>query len=113
MTIRPASLVAAALLVLAGCGSAAAPAPPAASPAARTTRSAGPQGFQIPSVLQSSMRHQIDKKLRKVDPGTRVTSIQCVMEGRQRAECVADFSDGESTSDAVVISADGDGYVTK
>jgi hypothetical protein len=101
-----------AVLALAGCGTTATPAGPAV-PAKKTSRPAGPQGYQVSSALQSSLWHQLNRKLRKDDPGTQVKDVQCVEEGRQHAECVADFSDGTSESLSVVISADGGAYVTK
>lgn len=67
----------------------------------------------MPSALQSSLRHQMNKNLRKDDLSVRVKGVTCVEEGRQKAECLAESTDGTSENISVVISADGDTYVSK
>jgi hypothetical protein len=106
------------LLALAACGSQGAPVQPAATSAAAsparqvTTAPPGPQGFQVPSVLQHSIKHQMNAKARKHGYSFRVTSVTCVEQGRQKATCLAEFSDGTSTTIYVAISADGSTYVS-
>jgi outer membrane lipopolysaccharide assembly protein LptE/RlpB len=104
------------LLALAACGSQTAPhaAITPSAPAAQVKATpAGPQGFQVPSNLQKSLRRQMNKKARKAGYSLRVTSVTCVEQSRQKATCLAEFSDDVPASTIhVVISADGMTFVS-
>lgn len=101
-----------AVLALAACGSQTPPTPTPASPAAKTSAPSGPQGWQIASNLQRSLKRQMNAKVRKEGASFRAKSVTCVEQGRQKATCLAVWTDGTSSTVHVVISADGTTYVS-
>jgi 2-polyprenyl-6-methoxyphenol hydroxylase-like FAD-dependent oxidoreductase len=112
--MRARILIAAACLLpaLAACGSQAAPSRPAARPEPSPS-SSGPQGYQVAVNLQRSLKQQMDAKARRLHVGYRVRSVLCIEQGRQKATCLAKFTDGSSEDLDVVIAADGMSYVTR
>jgi hypothetical protein len=111
MTLRL-LLASIAVLALAACGSQNAPTSAPASPAAKLAAPTGPQGWQIASNLQHSLKHQMNAKARKEGASFRAKSVTCIEQGRQKATCLALWTDETSTTVNVVISADGTTYVS-
>jgi hypothetical protein len=74
--------------------------------------------FNTPSVVASSIKAELQKRISDPSsqfyvPGLKVTSVVCKSVGAHTDHCVDYFSNGQTASETAVISANGDGYVTR
>lgn len=98
------ALALAAALLLAGCGGTAASGSASTPPAA--------QGFLNPTTLEASIKTQADKKI--AAEGLTVKSVTCIETSQARTfTCLADLSDGTTSTATATVSADGSSYVTQ
>jgi hypothetical protein len=80
--------------------------------------SQGVSNFNTPSVVASSIKSQIQKRIsdpssQYYEPGVKLTSVVCTSTGAHTDRCVDYFSNGVTVSEIAVISANGDSYVTR
>ena len=70
-------------------------------------------GYQNGSVLAASIRHKVDKEMTSDGDDATVTLVTCIEQGKSSAICLVKTSDGQSDTMNVVISADGNEWITK
>jgi hypothetical protein len=79
---------------------------------------ASTQNFGTPSVAAASIKTQLQKRFSDptsqfYQPGLKVTSVVCTAVGAHTDHCVDHFSNGQVLSETIVISANGDSYMTR
>ena len=79
--------------------------------------STGSQSFHNPSVVAASIKTLLQKRISDpsspyYSPGLKVTSVVCTSSGTNTDMCIDHFSNGQSSSETAVISADGQHFVT-
>jgi hypothetical protein len=118
MRLRPAGALAALPLALAACGSAAgATRPDPSSPPASAAPAAAAPTFRDAGVLQNSIRQSVnhgmaDPSDEHYEPGVRVRSVTCIEQTRTSAACLVKTSDGNSAEISIIISADGQQWIS-
>jgi hypothetical protein len=99
---------------IAGCGSTTQTNAPKAAPVATQTQT--PQqagaGYYNMDTLAGDIKSQVQAKLDKQGAGEQITNVTCILTGPQTAECNGTFSDGDTESVTVSISADGNQYIS-
>jgi hypothetical protein len=105
-------------LVAGATGTTAASGAAAAASPSQAAATAGPQGYQVASVLEHALRSILVKRLANpagqyYDPGVTVKSVTCIEQSKTSATCLYRLSSGQSDTDSVAISADGGSFVTK
>lgn len=74
--------------------------------------------FHNPAVVAASIKSLLQKRISDpsspyYSPGLKVTSVVCKSAGTNTDTCVDHFSDGQTSSETAVISADGQHFVTR
>lgn len=86
-------------VMLAGCGS-------------------GLSGYQNAAVLQHALKGDVTRRLEDKSgqyyaPGVHVSKVSCIEQSKTSATCLIELSNGDSSSDSVVISSNGNEFITK
>jgi hypothetical protein len=80
--------------------------------------SSAQSGFHNPATVAGSIKTLIQKRLsdpssQYYSPGVKVTSVVCTPAGTNTDTCVETLSNGQSSSETAVISANGQNFVTR
>jgi hypothetical protein len=79
---------------------------------------ASASNFNTPSVVAASIKTELQKRIsdpgsQYYQPGLKVTSVACKASGTSTDVCLDTFSDGQTLTETVVISSNGQSYVTR
>jgi molybdopterin/thiamine biosynthesis adenylyltransferase len=79
---------------------------------------ASASNFNTPSVVAASIKTELQKRIsdpgsQYYQPGLKVTSVACKASGTSTDLCLDTFSDGQTLTETVVISSNGQSYVTR